>query len=426
MERPTSPIFDEGLRPIELSEDAMRVETVATVEGSAQVVALRHAGAVAADADSALAYNDIKAGLRCSKDTPAGALREYFSDEDECEINAACDDSEGVNDAGGGNDVSASEEEEEELLSSVCRCKTTIRGVECEVLLHSSWVAHQRTHEDMRFANDRFIQYDVPGSRSLVLEQNFRLGKGGLGWDGAFILAEHLLQLPLSGASCSSPDPDIVGGCAQPGASPSAMPCKRTVVELGCGLGTAGLALVLAPVEVYGPVDVFLTDMGKITQKCRDNVELNQFLHHNHNITTNCRHFFGPADASQTEWSSASVSELSWGRENAERWATENLDQQRVDLIIAAEVVVPLFYSTQLLIETICALANERTQVVIASKHRAGEALAPAFDAFYSDLRKHFTTFEVVDPINSAIRHNTNTQNVFKIARASGFCSSSE
>ena len=193
---------------------------------------------------------------------------------------------------------------------------------------------------------------------------------GGLGWDAAYVLAEHLLQpqLPTTGLHCAEPPS---AGCTFPAASAG----RRTVVELGCGLGTAGLALALAPADVHGPVEVFLTDMGKVVNLCRRNVELNQLLQHGHTeASAHGRYHFGHAAAAQTAWaqsSSAHVSELCWGRASAERWATENLESQGADLIIAADVVVPLFYSTQALLETICVLANERSLVLSLSLSRS-------------------------------------------------------
>jgi hypothetical protein len=312
------------------------------------------------------------------------------------------------------------EDEEEDLLARVCRRKRMIRGKECEVTLHSSWLADQRTHDDMRFANDRFLQYNVPGcSQPLVVEQNFRLGKGGVGWDAAFILAEHLFQTPDTKREAGT---------------------RTTVVELGSGLGTAGLALAVSP--EYGATDVFLTDLDTVLRICRRNVELNQLDLCGHNQTTDgsCYHL-GPsiqtvevtaaeaaeapkaagaaagAVAARPPTSTVSVSELRWGRETAEHWAIEHLNQRQVDLIIGADVVVPSFYSSEDLLETLRVLAGESTTVVLVVKHRAGDELANAFDAFYGSLRRMFRSVVVATPTKSAIKH---PERVYKLVTAKG------
>ena len=321
-------------------------------------------------------------------------------------------------------------EDEDDSLLVVSRQNRILRGEECEVVLYSSWLADQRTHDDMRFANARFLQYDVPGcSQPLLVEQNFRLGKGGMAWDAAFILAEYLLQ----------------GECASLDNRPA------VVVELGCGIGTAGLALAMAPQRA---VDVFLTDIGKVLRICRRNVELNHSeIYGSTETSSECcgvgngdggggggdggdgdgagsssssssssssgKIVFGPREpyseeervgATSKPISTVSVSELRWGRESTAHWAEKHLNRQ-VDLVIGADIVVPSFYSTEDLLETLNELAGENTTVVLSVKRRAADQLAAAFDEFYNDLRRSFASVVVKSP-NSVVRHPEDAHNI--------------
>ena len=166
---------------------------------------------------------------------------------------------------------------------------------EVSALLYSSWLGHQRYHDDYKFANERFILYEYPadnqaaaGAPRVLLEQNSRIGKGGLTWDAAFMLSEHLLQHPPVACGGSGG-----GWTAESRAAAAAGPDRPWVVELGCGPGLAGLALA----AVF-PVDMTLTDVGPVVPLAAANASRN---------ATGCA-------------GAVAADELWWGRQNAIDW----------------------------------------------------------------------------------------------------------
>ena len=168
---------------------------------------------------------------------------------------------------------------------------------EISALLYSSWLGHQRYHDELKFANERFILLDFPtdneaaaGAPRVLLEQNSQIGKGGLTWDAAFMLSEHLLRHP----------PVACGGSGgswttESRAAAAAAPNRPWVVELGCGPGLVGLALA----AVF-PVDLTLTDIGPVVPLAAANASRNAVA---------CA-------------GTVAADELWWGRENTVDWLT--------------------------------------------------------------------------------------------------------
>ena len=89
-------------------------------------------------------------------------------------------------------------------------------GADARPFEYAEWLATQEYFDDLRFANHAAIRYRLAGV-PLVLAQNRLLGKGGIVWDAAFMLADHMLR----------------GDALERGAA---------VVELGAGAGLAGIA----------------------------------------------------------------------------------------------------------------------------------------------------------------------------------------
>eukprot|EP00746_Dinoflagellata_sp_MGD_P145035 gnl/MRDRNA2_/MRDRNA2_77708_c0_seq1.p1 gnl/MRDRNA2_/MRDRNA2_77708_c0~~gnl/MRDRNA2_/MRDRNA2_77708_c0_seq1.p1 ORF type:complete len:353 (-),score=63.51 gnl/MRDRNA2_/MRDRNA2_77708_c0_seq1:284-1342(-) len=264
----------------------------------------------------------------------------------------------------------------EEVLMKLEKRRVNIRGSEQDVVLYRSWLAHQRIHDDMRFANERFLQYDIPDTRPVIVEQQASLGKGGLSWDAAFVLAEQVLH-EAKAATAEGHRP--------------------VIVELGCGVGLPGL--VLATADSLG-ADVFCTDRGEIVSLCMRNIELNH----------------DSLQSTQPK-SSISASELFWGRESTKEWRKAYLGSRQVDLLIGADIFAPEVYDDDALVNTLAALACEITTVIVVVKERLG---AKKCETFYAQLQKLFAEVVVEEPKESAIKH---PEHLFKIVRARGLTS---
>jgi hypothetical protein len=104
--------------------------------------------------------------------------------------------------------------------------------------------------------NDSKYDFEHVGGESLVVEQDFRIGKPGIGWDSAFILAEYVIrEIYKSQRSDVLPPAHLFN---THGKHESHLNCilpqsendltfeedrRHQVVELGCGNGIAGLAI---------------------------------------------------------------------------------------------------------------------------------------------------------------------------------------
>ena len=118
------------------------------------------------------------------------------------------------------------EEKEEECQESFLQFRPLEHTDGKQALLFSSWISNQMVFDDLRFGNCQFIQYDQFIQPVVVEQQFLKYGKAGVAWDCSFILAEYCRKAFLGEAvSDSAP--------------------TRCFVELGCGIGVAGLALAM-------------------------------------------------------------------------------------------------------------------------------------------------------------------------------------
>eukprot|EP01052_Picozoa_sp_SAG31_P045614 SAG31_NODE_8397_length_1459_cov_1.169118_2_plen_428_part_00 len=232
-------------------------------------------------------------------------------------------------------------------------------------LEYASWLKHQRYHDDMKFANERFIFYDfsailpaqvVALPPRLLLAQNWRLGKGGLSWDAGFMLSEHLLRHPPT--ACVSSD------VAHDASSEDSRPW---IVELGSGPGLVGLALAGA----YS-VDVTLTDIGPVVSLAAENASRNECV------------------------GVVAVEELWWGSDNALAWRAAHRCGAPPDCIVGADLVYDIgsadgLGDSQLLLATVATLAGPNTEVCISWTDR----LPGHLDHFVAGMRALFATCEV-------------------------------
>jgi predicted nicotinamide N-methyase len=136
-----------------------------------------------------------------------------------------------------------------------------------KTLRYDSYLAHQRYHDDYKHSSCTFIDYQIENKRGklcrTIVEQSRLLGKGGLVWDAAVMLSEHLLAKE-----------DEWNDSEKTGRR-----CK--VLELGCGTGFTGLALAKATVDTH----IFISDLPDLYPIMERNVKRN-FLNDNIDIKT--------------------------------------------------------------------------------------------------------------------------------------------
>jgi len=130
------------------------------------------------------------------------------------------------------------------------------------MLHYDSYLAHQRYYDDWKHADIPLLNFgnlryhcfpsfdnDCLDQNQLVIQQQKSLGKGGLCWDAAFVLAEHLMMThrqwyPLT--------------------------YHPNILELGAGTGLSGLALAK-----FLPCNVTITDLPELLNLMQQNVTQN-------------------------------------------------------------------------------------------------------------------------------------------------------
>ncbi|XRB17512.1 protein N-lysine methyltransferase [Pseudoscourfieldia marina] len=172
---------------------------------------------------------------------------------------------------------------------------------DAQIFLYSSWLAHQSYYDDYRHSRFHSIIYEFGGSshtQGITIAQNKWLGKGGIVWDGAYILADHL----------------ITQKCTTPGTK---------VLELGAGTGLAGIALA-----AVGGCSITLTDRAEFVPLMIDNLERNQDA---------VKHAGGKVETPRT---------LEWSTD--ENVITPNM-RGAFDVVLAADCVADIYDSSALL-----------------------------------------------------------------------------
>mmetsp|Transcript_15452 Transcript_15452/g.27987 ORF Transcript_15452/g.27987 Transcript_15452/m.27987 type:complete len:188 (+) Transcript_15452:1128-1691(+) len=98
------------------------------------------------------------------------------------------------------------------------------------------------TFDDYRYANYKELTLVDLVSQPIRITQDFRLGKGGILWDAAYLLSKYILSLGLEG---------------------------KKVLELGAGCGLCSIVAAAAGAEVWA------TDIHPALQLTHKNKELN-------------------------------------------------------------------------------------------------------------------------------------------------------
>ena len=224
-------------------------------------------------------------------------------------------------------------------------------------LLYDSYLAHQSYYDDLKHVDHPSITYSLSASKfpgeTVVIAQDKSLGKGGLCWDAAFVLAEHLA------AEIERKEVERV------------KPVR--VVELGAGTGVAGIYLFRHLSLAGIPSEVTVTDLPALLPL----------------LSGNAAAAAAASSSSLPPLSSLTASPLAWGSDD-EAFAARG----ESDYVIGADIVASLYSPTDLA-RTIWTLAGERTRVVVSFKGRESEY----HDRFEEAMReKYFERFEVVRP----------------------------
>jgi protein N-lysine methyltransferase METTL21A len=236
---------------------------------------------------------------------------------------------------------------EEEVLEDEELCDETTDYEIMEdgrrILRYDSYLEHQRYYDDLKHVDCAFIDY----GGGLVVEQDKALGKGGLCWDAAFILAEHV----------SSTEEELLQG--------------KRVLELGAGTGLCGL-LVASLVQCH----VDITDLPALLPLMQRNQQLN-FGGNRSSLLT---------DHTPAPLGTAAASILTWG-------SPAEYPSDPYDVILGADVVASL-YDPIALAETMWDLSHAQSVVYISYKGR----LTEPHEKFEERFRQLFDTVERLKP----------------------------
>jgi hypothetical protein len=212
-------------------------------------------------------------------------------------------------------------------------------------LCYRTYLQDQRgVYDDYKHVNYKYIDFGVISPHRtgrpreseperLIIEQDRNVGKGGIVWDAAYILADSVIR------------------CAQeeewPLQTPEA-PSSPSVVDLGSGTGVCGLIVARA----FPHATVHLTDLPVLQDLLSRNVE----------TTAN-----------------ATFGVLEWGKPV----------HQTYDVILGADVVAGIYDSSGLA-KTIFDLSHENSRIVLSYRER----LTGLMDRFEERLRDYFVHVE--------------------------------
>mmetsp|Transcript_30849 Transcript_30849/g.46810 ORF Transcript_30849/g.46810 Transcript_30849/m.46810 type:complete len:333 (-) Transcript_30849:131-1129(-) len=243
----------------------------------------------------------------------------------------------------------ATASEEEKIIED----KVEVLSTGQKVLRYDSFLAHQRYYDDLKHVDFDFIDY---GSSSLgcVIQQEKSLGKGGLCWDAALILAEHL----VSTRSIST----------------------ESVIELGAGTGLCGILLAKLT-----KCHVEITDLPLLMPLMQRNIELN-FSNSGAYISDDDIRLLHEEEPPQP-LGSCEARVLDWG---------DREDGRKYPVIVGADVVASL-YDPIKLAETIHSLCQEDSKVFISYKSR----LDGPHQLFEGRMRELYETVECMIPQGS-------------------------
>lgn len=217
------------------------------------------------------------------------------------------------------------------------------------VLRYESYLQHQRYYDDLKHVDCSFIDF----GNGLLIEQDKSLGKGGLCWDAAIILAEHVVDQ----------EQDLLKH-------------KKQTLELGAGTGVCGLWIASRMEGCH----VTMTDLPELLPLLQRNLALNDST--NNPNQTACF----PIPPTLIRLGTASATILSWG-------CHKDYPSIPYDVILGADIVASL-YDPIALAETIWDLSHATSVVFISYKGR----LKGPHEQFEQRFRQLFAKVEQLNP----------------------------
>mmetsp|Transcript_20709 Transcript_20709/g.30314 ORF Transcript_20709/g.30314 Transcript_20709/m.30314 type:complete len:387 (+) Transcript_20709:176-1336(+) len=248
-----------------------------------------------------------------------------------------------------------------------------------KMLNYDSYLAHQRYYNDLKHINMNFIDYGMirnsngcDGGR-LIIEQRKALGKGGLCWDAAYILAEYMIQHEKDWILSNNNNNNNNNNTNE-----SSITTK--VVELGSGTGLGGLMIAKAIPNCH----VSITDLPELMDLMTCNIRRNFDQQHD---SPSCQNYQNPLDSFTNITSSlgnASAKTLRWG-------VQEDYQNGPYDIVIGCDVVASL-YDPIALAQTFYALSHDKTKIYVSAKLR----LDKPHELFEEEMRRLFGKVTVI------------------------------
>ena len=275
-------------------------------------------------------------------------------------------------------------------------------------LMYESYLKHQRYYDDLKHADINFINYGtkfasfllsgdvhssskqrIQGRKDLIIEQRKYLGKGGLCWDAAFILGEHVIH-NVSEWRINNNTVEVV------------REGNRTtrVVELGAGTGLCGLMIAAA---AFDDVIVEITDLLELQDLMCANIKRNFGGNSCSNSDdddgddTKKEEEDGDDESRKNENfnttnSNVSCCVLQWG-------VKSDYINAPYDVIMGADVVTSI-YDPIALAQTFYALSGPHTKIYISGKTR----LDKPHEIFEMEMKRLFVSVRKIDVPNSRLR----------------------
>lgn len=230
-------------------------------------------------------------------------------------------------------------------------------------LSYNSYLKNQRgVYDDYKHVNYKYIDFGVirpavrsddnniinseslssSSSSSLIIEQDRNVGKGGIVWDAAYILADSLIRYVQQEEGWPLRQQEHQHQLA------SSVSSSPSVVDLGSGTGVCGLMVARA----FPNAKVHLTDLPALQELLQRNV-----------VTTN----------------NATAGVLEWGKPVHETY----------DVILGADVVAGIYDSSGLA-QTIYDLSHDQSRIVLSYRDR----LSGLMERFEERLREYFVHIE--------------------------------
>jgi hypothetical protein len=289
----------------------------------------------------------------------------------------------------GGDSSSALEQDKYDVLPTSGGSK---------MLHYDSYLRHQRFYDDLKHIDYQYIDYgDIrsrgrDGSRSpaggrLIVRQRKSLGKGGICWDAAFILAEHLI-------ACEE---EWKKGGPNNNSDSSRAP-QTTLCELGAGTGLSGFMVAKACRGSH----VFVTDLPELLDLMKANYDLN-FVDGDFGAVTE-EDFLRRKVGSElfVSQGSAEAKVLRWG-------VKSDYEGAPFDVVFGADVVASL-YDPIALANTFYDLCGPESNVYLSYKGRLDEPHL----LFEAELKRLFSVVKRIEHPNIHSRNKNPGVSILK------------